>query len=181
MANRAHVARVLAAVLEGKEDGGFDMKHFINTPRPQRIGKDGLLLEAGQSPTLCGTTLCIAGFAALEAGWTFKFHEFGSRPELWRGVSYISPKGEEVDEIDFYGIAKKYLEISEDIALTLFYATFDGGYTAIKILERLLTDPDATDQSVEKVYRIGDRKWSIEHDEDPIYDENGELIEEEDE
>lgn len=151
MANRKHVATVLADIMEEREKGlgGFNMKDFIHVvPYDSFEADDTFLLEAGQSPTICGTALCVAGFAALEAGWTFKFRKV---EDTYNGnyvkIDPINPLGER-SSIDWDEVGREYLDINEEIGGLLFYATFDGGEAAIEILKYLLEDPNADSAGV---------------------------------
>jgi len=167
MANRANVLRVLADVLEEKErteKSGFHMSSFVDLPDMAAFTDDTMTLQAGQSPTMCGTTLCVAGFAALGAGWKFKFTKaVGWDGEDYARVRYINPDGVATRTLDFETIGKDYLGISTAIAGTLFYATSDDGTTAIKILEHLAMDPEADYESVSLIYGRQRYLYDMEH------------------
>jgi hypothetical protein len=160
MANRSNVLRVLADVLEEKElkdnvRRGFNMNSFISTPDPDSIKGDEFTLAAGQSPTMCGTSLCVGGFAALEAGWKFKFAKSNDGYGNYVRLTYIDPKDEAAGFPGFDVVGREYLGISGHIADKLFYALFDGGATSIKILEHLAFDVNADEESVDLVYGKG--------------------------
>jgi hypothetical protein len=194
MANRIHVMRVLADILEekkAKEKNAFDMSSFIDFDSTFLEGalahKDELVLEAGVSPSTCGTTLCVAGFAAIEAGWTATFKK---ATKVYAGYNndgsdyvdtmvktyWTDPDGKDNGT---YGpewelVGAEYLELEPAQAQILFYATHDDGSFAIAILERLARgDEITTDEWLEynetvgrDLEQFGEPWYTVEDDED---------------
>jgi len=141
MANRIAALRVLADILEEKEHdekNGFDIGSFISSADFDFEGPS-VVLEAGVSPSLCGTTLCVAGFAAIEAGYKIEVERRKDR-KYWESkyvYKYYTPKGEQVLDIDWEDAGAKYLGLPDDHARIVFYGTSDDGDQSVAILERL--------------------------------------------
>jgi len=176
--NRPNVLRVLADVLEEEAGNdaakvaGFNMASFVKTPQAGSFREDEteMVLESGMSPTLCGTQLCVAGFATLARGWKFKFTK--RTPYMYgdyflTNTTYINPQGvEQNGEPDWELEGRLHMGISSTSAAYLFYATFDDGETAIEMLEEMVRlNRDLTHEEISEI-NIAGRKRA-----DPSYGE----------
>jgi hypothetical protein len=147
MVNRIGVLRVLADVLEEKQKtekrNAFDMAVFFIPVNDLPGEMTKVTLKAGVSPEVCGTKLCVAGFATIESGWSVVFTRVMEKN--WKGDEYslvttkwISPTGKKQDDQpNWEKIGAEYLGLTEETAHILFFSTNDQGEQAIKILERL--------------------------------------------
>jgi hypothetical protein len=147
MVNRIGVLRVLADVLEEKqkteERNAFDMSNFFVPLGDLPDDLTEVTLKSGVSPEICGTKLCVAGFATIEAGWSAVFAKV--MREGWNGKKYpavatewISPAGRKQDlQPHWEQVGAEYLGLTEEQGHILFFSTNDQGEQAIEILERL--------------------------------------------
>lgn len=144
MANRVHALRTLADMLE-EYDRGFKMSDWMRVNYYDPISvEDGFVLKSGLSPTLCGTTLCAAGFATLNAGWEIKYQVGPTNQVI--DVEYRFP-GEvwSQERPDWAGEGQDYLGIDDLTAKVLFYSTGDGGKQAVEIMTRLAMGDDPSE------------------------------------
>lgn len=163
--NRVGILRVLADILEEKEkmdrfnSPGFNINTWFNEcslhlPK----GQDEFTLKAGVSPTLCGTSLCVAGFAAIEAGWSVMIRRAN---QSYNGKSWdvyetrwSSPDGSTHREPNWWTVGADYLGLAHYQAFIIFYATFDRGAQSIQILERLAVGDMPTVEEWKEYARI---------------------------
>jgi len=184
MANRIAAMRVLADILAEEEfekksngRGGFYMGDWEVTPSklPDEIVGDDFTLKAGVSPHLCGTTLCAAGFATLNAGWSIKYERIVDKytgRQMGVSATYYDPQGA-IGKPEWRSVGAEYLGLGGLEAKVLFYSTDDHGEQAIEILERLAMGEDIpTEEWV---------RYGVEHSIDMEgfgYDSDGSLIDE---
>lgn len=129
-----------------KHRAAFEMEswHDENVEKAFDVFEDGhvvVLEDIENADNTCGTTLCIAGFAALEAGWKQKFYK-GDRP--WNSYfRWIDPDGFlNSDGPSFRSEGAEYMDLTEHQSHALFYTTHDNDL-AISRLERLAAGEDA--------------------------------------
>jgi hypothetical protein len=146
MINRIGMLRVLADVLEEKqkteERNAFDMSNFFVPLGDLPDDLTEVTLKSGVSPEVCGTKLCVAGFATIEAGWSAVFAKVY---EVWNDKEYprvatewTSPTGRKQNQQPNWElVGAEYLGLTEEQGRILFFSTNDQGEQAIEILERL--------------------------------------------
>jgi len=163
-------ARTLLEVVKlekAKASGTFNMAYFLRELVPMDDGIEEVIVESTETANICGTTLCLAGHAALLAGWKFKFtlrsDEYDWTDEGYADVTYIHPSGSLTSEPDWVYIGIKYLDIDDGLANILFFLTFDDGTCAIDMLERIANGENLTDQEAQRMaseytvaYRMGE-------------------------
>jgi hypothetical protein len=163
--NRAGIHRVLADILEEQEKeglpsgSGFNISTWFNQARLRLpAGQSKFTLKAGVSPTLCGTTMCVAGFAAIEAGWSVQIRKIKQTysSQSWDAyeTQWISPSTQEHRELDFWTVGAEYLGLERYQAFIIFYGTFDGGCQSVRILERLAVGDMPTVEEWKEYARI---------------------------
>jgi hypothetical protein len=85
--------------------------------------------------------MCVAGFAAIEAGWSVQIRktEHSYRGQFWDSyeTQWRGPDGSQHREPDFWTVGAEYLGLERYQAFIIFYGTFDGGCQSVRILERL--------------------------------------------
>jgi hypothetical protein len=78
-----------------------------------------------QEYTQCGTTLCVAGFAAMATGWTQRIVKQADtrNDHTWYDMNWINPEGRMVEErcIPFTTIGRDYLGLTEHQANVIFF------------------------------------------------------------
>jgi hypothetical protein len=145
--NRAHGMRVLADILEEREaerksEKGGAIGFYMNDWFHYKRDTPDAVVDINNMPSACGTSLCVAGFATIEAGWSINVKKAAARyadPE----VTYISPKGDKQTNLPRWEvIGREYLGMDEAEAHILFMAADDNGKWALEILERLVKGDD---------------------------------------
>jgi hypothetical protein len=167
--NRVGILRVLADVLEEKEKTdaynhpGFNINTWFNEAHislPE--GQSEFTLKAGVSPTVCGTSLCVAGFAAIEAGWSVQIEKIKHNDSWGKWDEYnthwLTPEGtRKAGDPDWWEVGAEYLGLELYQAFIIFHATFDDGAQSIRILERLAVGDMPTVEEWKEYARIAGR------------------------
>jgi hypothetical protein len=164
--NRVNCLRVLADVLEEQEFNkatalrGFNMSSFFRLGVITLPGEaNELTVEAGVKPSMCGTSLCVAGFAAIEAGWKINLKQevHGGYKSVAKSYTSPGPKGSvQFGEPEWEEIGREFLGLREDYAHILFFSYHDDGEQAIEILTKLAFGTEITHGEWEKYRKNAD-------------------------
>jgi len=162
--------RVLADILEEKEKAetlkiksAFYMGDWMSVPlwygpdngsddKTVFEGEEFILKTASQASE-CGTQLCVAGFATLEAGYSVKYAKakqemYGGHISHYISATYFDPKGEALPKgvrPSWELIGAEVLGLNPYHAHVLFFSTEDDGEQAIEILTKLALGVEITD------------------------------------
>lgn len=101
------------------------------------------LEDIDSARTTCGTTLCIAGFAAMHEGWKTKFVRGSDAYSVWIETWMVSPRGEEmdVDDVEWEKIGAEFLGLDPQTASRLFHYV-DDNRIALEALRELANGED---------------------------------------
>jgi hypothetical protein len=180
MHNAIAARKVLDDILaerEAKETSrpsGFNIGNWFTLRNTIRFMEnyDGseFVLESGTSPSVCGTTMCVAGFATLEAGYYVKIQKL---PLGGFMVNWHTPDDQSINyEPDWHGVGSEYLGLEMWQSYIIFYGTRDEGKQSIAILERLAANDMPTD---EEWYEYADNLCFLHNYE--IYEYNAPWVE----
>lgn len=122
MPNEEAAARILRQI--ELERNAFDMAYFHSRDGWRELPSNDIIIGFGDTEKRaeCGTTLCIAGWAALDAGWKINYH----REDGWVRKITINPNGM-AEEIPWEAEGRKQLGLSEHFAEFLFLTLANGG------------------------------------------------------
>ena len=153
MANQDACVRVLADILEAKKVEAFDMNYFFYQSRlsvPKE--KSEFIIAANKVDNMCGTTMCIAGFAGLNAGYTATgvqrtFTGYDGETRSYYDIYWSDPSGTPLhsdSEPSWFDVGMEYLDLECWQAAIIFYGTHDHGRQSLEILKRLASGDEIT-------------------------------------
>lgn len=151
MVNIAIAEKVLRSVLS--QPGEHDQENWIHTPEKNLIpGTDQLItLDTMQQDSPCGTTACIAGWAALHDGCEVIIHPRSavtrSNQTIVTGINYdLRKQGKVIDRghgsVDLEALGQRALDLDNDEAYDLFFLM--NNTEAVAALYSLITTGDVT-------------------------------------
>lgn len=139
----------------------FEVTDFDNLPGEARVVYENeddreeikTVNVRGMLEGSCGSTACVAGWAALLSGWEVNTVRSLTGNGEFVDTSAVSPDGEEVSGVDFELQGREALELSEQDARFLFFDTDDT--TAIIALYGLIKGVDDPFDTVEVARHLG--------------------------